>query len=112
MNKTLNEALNDANYSELTSRLFDCLVVPFGGIKNKPYKPKKVYACKESETDYECLEEDIYDSLVGLAKYKISKTLTKKKHILKHDKKSKAQTQKNAKKRVKLINQIHSTSYH
>lgn len=118
MNKTLNEALNDAKYSDYTNRLFDCLVLPFGGVQNKhfkPYKPYKGYKNDLSkETDYECLEEDIYDTLLGLAKYKISKTLTKKKPILKDDKKTKTQTktQKNAKKREKIINQIHSNSLH
>jgi len=114
MNKTLNEALNDAKYPEFTNRLFECLVLPFGGVKDKnlkPYKPYKGYKNDSSkETDYECLEEDIYDTLLGLAKYKISKTLTKKKPILKDNKKTKTQTQKNAKKREKIINQIHSTS--
>ena len=101
MNKTLNDALNDAKYPEFTNRLFDCLVVPFGGKQNKPYKG--LLNASPKETCYECLEEDIYDTLLGLAKYKIPKILTKKKPIL-----TKSKTQKNAKKREKIINQIHS----
>ena len=107
MNKTLNDALNDAKYPEFTNRLFDCLVLPFVGVQNKhfkPYKPLKNYKDDSSkDINYECLEEDVYDTLFGLAKYKISKTLTKKKPIL-----TKRQTQKNAKKREKIINQIRS----
>ena len=107
MNKTLNQALNDAKYPEFTNRLFECLVIPFGGIQNKEFKGYKGYKEDSSnERSYECLEEDVYDSLLNLAKYKMPKILTKKKPILK-DKKTK--TQKNAKKREKIITQIRST---
>jgi hypothetical protein len=116
MNKTLNDALNDAKYPEFTNRLFDCLVLPFGGVQTKnfkSYKPVKGYIDNSSkDTNYECLEEDVYDTLFGLAKYKISKTLTKKKPILKDNNKTQTKTQKNAKKREKIINQIHSSSSH
>jgi hypothetical protein len=105
MNKTLNDALNDAKYPEFTNRLFDCLVIPFGGKQKQ--KQNKSYTgffnASPKEICYECLEEDIYDTLLDLAKYKIPKTLTKEKPIL-----TKSQTQKNAKKRVKIINQIRS----
>lgn len=115
MNKTLNDALNDAKYPEFTNRLFDCLVLPFGGVQTKnfkPYKPYKGYINDSKETNYECLEEDVYDTLFGLAKYKITKTLTKKKSNLKENTKTQTKTQKNAKKREKIINQIHSNSLH
>ena len=109
MNKTLNQALNDAKYPEFTNRLFECLVIPFGGIQNKEFKGYKSYKEDSSnERSYECLEEDVYDSLLNLAKYKMPKILTKKKPILK-DKKTKTKTQKNAKKREKIITQIRST---
>ena len=107
MNKTLNQALNDAKYPEFTNRLFECLVIPFGGIQHKEFKGYNGYKKDSSnERSYECLEEDVYDSLLNLAKYKMPKILTKKKPILK-DKKTK--TQKNAKKREKIITQIRST---
>lgn len=109
MNKTLNQALNDAKYPEFTNRLFECLVIPFGGIQNKEFKGYNGYKEDSSnERSYECLEEDVYDSLLNLAKYKMPKILTKKKLILK-DKKTKTKTQKNAKKREKIITQIRST---
>jgi len=115
MNKTLNEALNEAKYPEFTNRLFECLVIPFGGIQNKNFKGYKSYKNDSSgETDFDCLEEDVYDSLLNLAKYKLPKILTKKKAILKDkdkDKDKKTKTQKNAKKREKIINQMHSISY-
>lgn len=111
MNKTLNEALNEAKYPEFTNRLFECLVIPFGGIQNKNFKGYKGYT-SSNEAEFDCLEEDVYDSLLNLAKYKLPKILTKKKAILKDkDKDKKTKTQKNAKKREKIINQMHSISY-
>jgi hypothetical protein len=107
MNKTLNEALNEAKYPEFTNRLFDCLVIPFGGVQNKNFKGYKGYN-SSNDAEFDCLEEDVYDSLLNLAKYKLPKILTKKKAILK----DKTKTQKNAKKREKIINQMNSTSYH
>jgi hypothetical protein len=109
MNKTLNEALNEAKYPEFTNRLFDCLVIPFGGVQNKNFKGYKGYN-SSNDAEFDCLEEDVYDSLLNLAKYKLPKILTKKKAILKD--KDKTKTQKNAKKREKIINQMRSTSYH
>jgi hypothetical protein len=110
MNKTLNEALNEAKYPEFTNRLFDCLVIPFGGVQNKNFKGYKGYN-SSNDAEFDCLEEDIYDSLLNLAKYKLPKILTKKK-AKKAILKDKTKTQKNAKKREKIINQMHSTSYH
>jgi hypothetical protein len=110
MNKTLNEALNEAKYPEFTNRLFDCLVIPFGGVQNKNFKDYKSYN-SSNDAEFDCLEEDVYDSLLNLAKYKLPKILTKKK-AKKAILKDKTKKQKNAKKREKIINQTHSTSYH
>ena len=109
MIKTLNDALNDAKYPEFTNRLFDCLVVPFGVVQPKEYKGSNRSPNYIDSINHQCLEEDIYDSLLGLAKYKIPKTLTKKKHIINNiNKNKKTKTQKNAHKREQIINQIHS----
>lgn len=106
MNKSLNDALTDVKYPEFTNRLFDSLLIPFGIIQNKNYNKESYESTKE--TCYECLEEDVYDCLFNLAKYKMPKVVTKKKAIL-NKKENKSKTQKNAKKREKIINQIHST---
>ena len=81
MNKSLNDALTDVKYPEFTNRLFDSLLIPFGIIQNKNYiKESHDYT---KETCYECLEEDVYDCLFNLAKYKMPKVLTKKKNYFK-----------------------------
>jgi hypothetical protein len=100
MNKTLNEALNEAKYPEFTNRLFDCLVIPFGGVQNKNFKGYKSYN-SSNNTEFDCLEEDIYDSLLNLAKYKLPKILTKKK-AKKAILKDKTKTQKMPKNERKL----------
>lgn len=110
MNLNLNDALIAEKYPELTNRLFDGLFVPFGFIKNKTSPPsiKNYHDESLEEKEKECIEESIYDALFNLAKFKLPKRFTKKKRITLTPPKS-PKSQKNAKKREKIITQFHST---
>lgn len=107
MNSNLNEALIAEKYPEFTNRMFDSLLVPFGIIKTKNNNVKKYdnYDNYDDVQATECIDISVYDTLFDLAKFKLPKSYTRKKTLASPNTQK---TQKNAKKREKIITQYHS----